>query len=120
MHTNDLFEILEREVKDFTDNLSSNDLFHMNNYNSTENDNEYKITFKLPGADIEDISIRVEGTILKLNVNGNDMIKKTVESIWCPPNVSIESIKATYKNGVLLLTLPKLKESNREFIEITE
>jgi HSP20 family protein len=92
----------------------------------------YIITAELPGVDRKDIEISVEGDTLLLK--GEKKINRTEEndgflmterisgsfqrSFHLGEQVDRESINATFKDGVLLVTLRKNEASQKKLIEI--
>jgi HSP20 family protein len=86
-----------------------------------ETDSTIIVTAELPGMDKEDINLRA--TAGKLEIKGEKKEEQTEEkenfkaynsryanfyrSIPLPADVDPEDVKATYKNGVLEVTLPK-------------
>ena len=63
------------------------------------------IVAEIPGVEEEKIKIDVEGDILELRTENSD--KKYHKEILLPSKVKKESIRSTYKNGVLEITLTK-------------
>jgi HSP20 family protein len=86
-----------------------------------EKGNKVVVRADLPGVDKENIDIRLDGDIL--TISGNKKQEKEIKkenfyrlessygqvqrSIRVPQGVKPEDIKASYKNGVLSLELPK-------------
>jgi HSP20 family protein len=86
----------------------------------------------LPGLEQKDIEVTVEGGVL--TIRGERKEEKEVKrddyyhaerwtgaflrSVMLPPGVEAEKIKATFKNGVLEVRLPKTKEAKGKKIEI--
>lgn len=64
---------------------------------------------ELPGVDEKDIKIEIEGDILKLTATGKG--HKYAREVLLPARVNSETMKSTYKNGVLEIHLRKSKAS---------
>jgi len=60
---------------------------------------------ELPGVQQEDIKVEVEGDILKLTATGKT--RKYAKEVLLPARVKGDTIKTTYNNGILEVTLPK-------------
>ena len=60
---------------------------------------------ELPGVDEDDIEVEVAGDILKLAATGKT--GKYAKEVLLPARVTSETMKSTYKNGILEITLPK-------------
>lgn len=92
-----------------------------------ENDREIKILAELPGLDEKDVEVAVDGTVL--TISGEKKAEKEdrgdnyyhVErsygsfqrAIPLPEEVDTEKIEATFKKGVLTVTLPKTAEAQQ-------
>lgn len=92
--------------------------------NVTKEENGFRIDLAVPGYDRDDIDITVKDETLTVEANIEDdsqsNYKKefTVNSFkrsWTlPGNTDIDGIDAAYKNGVLSLNIPSMKESHRK------
>jgi len=94
----------------------------------TENEKEVKVTIELPGVDKRDIDVRVKGnmlviksTINKSKQKDNDNIlykersyQQYYRTVPLPDYVDDKHINAKYNNGILEVTLPKLKKDKKE------
>ena len=104
-----------------------------------ETDDSYIIDVDLPGFDKKDIQIDVENGYLNINAKSeesNDDEEKgkyirreryygeCSRSFYIGEDVHEDDIKATFKNGILSLDVPKVKEeekkSEKKFITIDE
>ncbi len=97
-----------------------------------ETDNEYVVKADLPGLKKEDIQIDLKDSTLTLKgekrfeekVSKDNYIRTEraygtfVRSFTLPHNVDSEKIKASYKDGVLELTLPKKEEAKPKQIKV--
>ncbi|SFD34777.1 HSP20 family protein [Bacillus sp. OV194] len=98
-----------------------------------ETDSEVVATCDIPGLEKkEDININIEKNILSISgsmnktheVKQENMHRKERYSgsfhraITLPASVSKEGVKATYKNGVLEITMPKIAQNNTKKIDV--
>ena len=93
--------------------------------NIKENGNSFDIEMAAPGLNKEDFNIKIEKNILTISSeieNKNETknekftrkefsFKSFSRSFSIPETVDFDKIKATHKNGVLTLELPKLDEA---------
>ena len=97
---------------DFTDTLFSPEV------DIQENDNSYNIELSLPGFEKENIKINIEDS--KLNISGelkrNDKIKSFKKIFSLTNNCDQENINAEFKNGLLLITINKLKKETKSIV----
>lgn len=104
-----------------------------------EGENNYIIDVDLPGFDKKDIKIDVEDGYLNINASmssSEDEEEKGIfirrerysgecsRSFYVGEDVESEDIKATFKNGILTLEIPKVDEKKelpeKKYIEIGE
>ena len=94
--------------------------------NTRETEDAYHIEVELPGIKKSDVDISVDGNIL--TISGERNIKEEFKeedyhrvesrygvfsrSFTLPEKVDIENIEAEFVNGVLEITIPKLKVDN--------
>ncbi len=98
-----------------------------------ETENEIVASCELPGLESkEDVNIDINDNILSISgsVNRVNKVKEDQvhtrerfvgrfhRSLRLPTAVNTEGVKATYRNGILEITMPKLKEDNRKRIDI--
>lgn len=97
-----------------------------------EDDNEIKVTAELPGMTAEDIDISISGgrLLIKGEKKFEDEEKKDnyhriersygsfQRSVSLPTNVDEENVKASYRDGVLTLTMPKNEKDQTRKIAI--
>ncbi len=97
-----------------------------------ETDDSYILEADLPGMKKEDIHIDVRANVLTLSgerkqeqkVEEDNKIRiernygKFVRSFTLPQNVDADHIKASYKDGVLRVILPKTEEARPKQIKI--
>jgi HSP20 family protein len=73
-----------------------------------DTDNEIKVIVELPGVEKEDI--KLSGTDEKLTISVDTPQRKYFKEIDIPAKIDPKKAKSSYKNGVLEVTLPKIKE----------
>ncbi|WP_066640307.1 Hsp20/alpha crystallin family protein [Desulfolucanica intricata] len=98
-----------------------------------ETENEIVATCDIPGLEKkEDVQIDIDNNILSIKgmINRVNEVKEEHmhrqerfvgrfhRSISLPSRVSSEGIKATYKNGVLEIRMPKLQSDTKKIIDI--
>ncbi|SRR5690554_2956340 len=97
-----------------------------------ENDNSVEIRVDLPGMDPERVNVEVEGDTLTISGEMGDTIEREGEryhyrersvgsfkrTLRLPDYVNAEKCEASFKNGVLNLTLPKREESKPRRIQV--
>jgi len=85
-----------------------------------ENDNNYILEAELPGVDKENIRLEIKDDILTIGVDQNEQFEEERENYirkerrvcsmsrsFQLPNVKNEDVSASFKNGILTITLPK-------------
>ena len=100
--------------------------------NVNETDSEYTVTMDLPGVDKKDVQVNMSGGVItvagerkKRQQEGNNPCiwqetfnGKYRRSFELSNSVQEEKIKAHYKNGVLILTIPKFEDALPELKNI--
>lgn len=97
-----------------------------------ENDNNYVVSFDLPGMEKDQIDVKFEDGVL--TVSGERKLEKKEDndkgcyveryhgkfsrSVTLPKDVNPSDIHAGYKNGVLNITVPKAEEMKPKQIEV--
>lgn len=88
--------------------------------NITETEKNIKITTELPGANKEDIEIKTRDSTVTIQTQTKNIENKTQRTqrsyktqLSLPKPVQAQEGKATYKNGVLEITLPKKRACQR-------
>ena len=91
--------------------------------NSLENNDSFEIDLAVPGMKKEDFTIELNDKVLVIssetsNTMENDKMRLNEfnfssfqRSFRVPDSVDLDKIKASYKNGILKIKLPKSKES---------
>ena len=94
----------------------------------TETDKEYRITVELPGLDEKDVDLSLANNIL--TIKGEKKQEKEEKrkdfyrmeraygtfsrSIPVPDGVDIEKVDASFKKGLLVISLPKSEDAQKE------
>ena len=93
-----------------------------------ENDKEYKIEFSVPGFDKKQFSVEIENDTLRVSNTSEDEVSdkyykrqfnySNFSKIFnIPEIVNIDKIGSEYKNGILRVILPKVKEIKNDKIK---
>jgi len=102
--------------------------------NTREDANNYMVEIDLPGVKKEDIKVNIDPEKRTLTISGERKFKeeikkedyykiessygKFVRTFSLPENVDLENIDAKTEEGVLHITLPKIKKEETEIKEI--
>jgi HSP20 family protein len=103
-------------------------------FDITENEKEYVISGEIPGIDPKDLEVTLTDGILSVKGEKKQETEEKKEnyhrierhygsferSFRLPENIKNEELDASYKDGILKLTLPKSKESEVKKIEVKE
>ena len=98
-----------------------------------EDDDKYKIKADLPGVDKKNIDVKLENGVL--SIRGEKQVEKETgkdskhhrrerfygtfaRSFTLPDAVDAEAVKASYKDGVLTLQIPKMEQAKPKSIDI--
>lgn len=98
----------------------------------TETETEIRVTMDLPGLKADDIDIELENNVLTISgqrreeTEENEGRFQLAERRWgefsrsfvLPREVEGDRINATYKDGVLTVTIPKAESARRRRIEV--
>ena len=93
--------------------------------NVFENDKLYTVILDIPGVEKKDVNIEVEGSSLIVSGKREEANEKDMSLYYSqtrygnfsrtfnlPEEINVEKINAKYKNGTLVLTLPKMEKIN--------
>ena len=92
------------------------------NTNIYEDENSYNVEAVIPGVEKNNISISMKDNVLTISVKDETkeedknyirkeiVTKSSSRNICFEKEIDEEKIEATYKNGILKLTMPKKKE----------
>ncbi len=97
-----------------------------------DRDKEVYVEAELPGFDKEDLDISIANNTLVIKAQSSheekeekgDYLKQEISrseicrSLLLPADVEDENVKTSFKKGVLKLTIPKQKKSQRKKIEV--
>ncbi|MCF6201290.1 MAG: Hsp20/alpha crystallin family protein [Hydrogenimonas sp.] len=102
--------------------------------NTREDENSYVVEVDLPGVKKEDIKVNIDPEKGTLTISGERKFKNEVKkedyykiessygkfmrTFSLPENVDAENIDAKTEDGVLHITLPKVKKEEKEIKEI--
>ncbi|WP_300368071.1 Hsp20/alpha crystallin family protein [Hydrogenimonas sp.] len=102
--------------------------------NTREDENAYIVEVDLPGVKKEDIKVNIDAEKRTLTISGERKFKEEVKkddyykiessygkfmrTFSLPENVDVENIDAKTEEGVLHVTLPKVKKEEKEVKEI--
>lgn len=126
-------------INNVLDNIFRTDYSYGENspaVNVSENETEFQIEYLIPGFKKEDIKVALDKNILTVSgetkSEEREETKKHIRkefshstfkrSFTIPENIDVDSLKAKHENGVLHITLPKIKEvtkSNTKEITIS-
>jgi HSP20 family protein len=98
-----------------------------------ENKDQFTVNLDLPGFKREDINVQLEDGTLVISgerkaetvaegaeVHRNERLYgKFSRALTLPTAVSADKVKATYKDGVLTITLPKAEEAKPKHIDVS-
>jgi HSP20 family protein len=112
----------------YVDNIRSKSLIEPN-YKIKENQENYYLYLNIPGIDKQDIDLNVDNNALiiktnrKKNKKNHSYYGATLDNYYksfdIPDNVEIDKTKATSKNGILTIKIPKMinnKSDNKKII----
>ena len=123
---------LQREVNRIFANMGRREPQDYPAINVWEKDDSIVLTAELPGVDAEKINISVTGNNLTLSAKSKERLIKEGETylrqerelggfqrnLQLPFQVDTQRVEGKYKNGVLNITLPRLKEDLPKKIKI--
>lgn len=123
-----MFPTLWRNVS-----LFQEDSFFRPSIEVIDEKNDVKVLAEIPGLNKDDIHVSVDGDLLTVkgekkqtaNTKENGIVRSErvygsfYRALTLPKTVDANNIKASYQNGVLELTLPKIEEAKPKQISIT-
>ncbi len=94
--------------------------FSVPKYEIQDDGNELVIIVEMPGVTKEDIDLNVTENYvdIKAEVNKENFQKKYQVRISLPCEVNPDMTKATYNNGILEITVPKLKPQKSKKVKV--
>lgn len=81
-----------------------------------DTDGQIQVVAEMPGIEKSDVELTVDGRNLEIHAARGD--RRYNETVELPADVDDNSAKATYKNGVLEVTLKKLHKQNKKKIDV--
>jgi HSP20 family protein len=102
------------------------------NIDFTEDENQYLVKADLPGIRKEDVDISITGHMLTIKGERKEELEKKGKSFYhaertfgsfqrtieLPTEVDMDQVKATYKDGVLELAIPKSEKTKPKQIKV--
>ncbi len=97
----------------------------------SENNDRYMLQLSLPGVPKENIRIRQEDLIIKIEAQRNAITSDNkilhsefnygmfTRDVLLPKNANLDAISATFQEGILTVLVPKKEESKPKNISIT-
>jgi HSP20 family protein len=95
-----------------------------------ETDSSFAVKAELPGVDKDHVHVHIDNNILTIKGEKKLEVKDEkrhriecsygsfVRSFSLPQDIEVEKIEASYKDGILTLTLPKLEKAQPKQIEV--
>ena len=86
---------------------------------SRSSENEHTIVYIIPGVRREEVSISTENNILTIGLNSAcaaqfaNSYAKSSKSFSLSPDADLDSITATHADGVLTVTVPRVKPKKK-------
>lgn len=115
----DVFEDFDRIVDGFLRPAIANAMGPQASYEVNETNDNYLISFDMPGVKKQDIKIEVQGNQLMISGERHgDSTRKFERSFVLPASINTEKIEAQYEDGVLSVALPKAEAAKSRTIEI--
>ncbi len=129
-HENHVFRHFDNMERNFFSQLPSTKQFRTD---ISEKDGTYFLQAELPGFSKEDIKVDISSNVLTIsakqeqteNSENENFIRRerrfgSFSRSFSTEGIDIENISASYKDGVLSLSLPKSKELTAKSIEISD
>lgn len=89
-----------------------------------EDDNNFYTRIELPGVKKKEIDVKLENEVLTISGNQKSTKKEGEQnlsfnrSLSIPDGIQGDKIKATYEDGILTVTLPKVELRKPKLIEV--
>jgi HSP20 family protein len=120
-------ETLQREMNQFTNGRA-----HVPSIDVVENEKELRITAELPGLEEKDVEVTLDQGVLSLRgekrfeheEQGNNFhrVERSYgtfhRAIYLPVDVNADKIEASFRQGVLTVTLPKSEKAQPKKISV--
>lgn len=126
MYTSNLGHLFDLFEKDLPTWKSTTTLKNTAVGYTKQNDDSYELAFEVVGHSKDDISIDVEGNLLKIKaetkIEEDSIIKNLVStldhSIRVSDKFDLTKTSAEVENGILLITIPKKEEAKQKKISV--
>ncbi|MDD5087665.1 MAG: Hsp20/alpha crystallin family protein [bacterium] len=125
---------ISRMMDDFFASQRSGDMMAWGpNVDIVENTEGFEIHAELPGVKLEDVNITLDNNVLTLSGEKKQEVREEDKGSYCriersygrfersfslPNTVKAESVKASFEDGVLRISLPKAEQAKSRTIEI--
>lgn len=111
--------LLEQPLTELLTNIDT-EIADSQEFDFHETDTEFTAQIELEDYRAEDIRVSITARVLSLNAEqkSEDGIKTFVRAFALPENADIDSALAHFKEGLLIISIPKLTESEARVIEI--
>lgn len=108
----DLFDSFERSMERIFTMPDFRSVVDFKTAKIDTDDKNVLVSVDIPGFEKKEIKVDIDGRLINITANKqNDKEKRSVSYVYSlPALVDIKESKAKYENGVLKLTLPKIKE----------
>jgi HSP20 family protein len=126
---NNLAESIKEFLSDFWNDASFSlkDFEYSPKIDITENEKNMIVNAEIPGMEQKDINVEIKKNVLTISGEKTEEKERENEKIHrverkcgsfqrnvvLPSNVDTKKIKATYKNGVLCIEIPKTKQKEK-------
>ncbi len=119
--------VFDRMMSEMMSNFLSGSSATVAAVNIVEAPDHYRIEMAAPGLEKNDFELKVDQGVLTISVNKEWKLEEGHEfrrrefayynferSFSLPDTVNVDKIKATYKNGILTVALPKKEEAKEQ------
>jgi HSP20 family protein len=128
----DMRDELNRMFGDFGFNNEENERFWAPSVDIIEENDKLAIIAEIPGVDKKDVKISLQDNVLTIEGEKGRMTEEKQEKLYScersygkfsrsftlPSKVDATKIEATYKDGILTVTLPKAEEAKPHQVNI--
>lgn len=128
-------DLFDRSFENFFDNFLSDRFFSRDVFPAIdieEDEDAYHLKAEIPGIDEKDMDVSVKNSVLTISGEKKyENEKKNKNSLVCerrygsfsravqlPDNIKGDQIKASYKNGILIVDIPKSEKTKPQQIKI--
>lgn len=96
--------------------FSSDFTYTKDEYYVNADDKQWTIEMPMPGISKDNLKVDIEDNILTIQATSNiksKAVRNIKKSWYIDENIDVNSISAKLENGLLLVTLPKVKPSKK-------